>query len=147
MSGLKGWCESSKSCPKYTCYCSWCFFNGCCKCFKSCCDHRSMKDIYDDFDKTSDQLSLFDVWSLGHILTGIVTSIPVFFIEWYYSYIITLTYALLWELFENSKIGVGMWRCLGYTKYDSDNFYNSMADIICNSIGFMFMFLIKALSS
>lgn len=134
---LKKWWESRTSCPKYICFCSCCLRNKCCH--TKYCDRRTDQDVLEDNTKASDELSLFDLWSFSHVFTGMLTSIPVFFIEWYWSYLITFLFAFFWEIFENSKLGVRMWNCLGYKKYNSDHFYNSVTDIVCNSTGFLIM--------
>jgi hypothetical protein len=150
--GLARWWESRKKCPKYFCYCPVCF-----KLKK--CDDRTEEDKQEDMQTSSSDFSLFDGHSISHILCGMITSIPVFYIEWYYSLLITFGIAFGFEFLENSNIGVSSANSkLFYTicysldqgaedgEYKGDNIYNSIMDVLCNVLGFFLLFCVKLLT-
>jgi hypothetical protein len=150
--GLARWCASRKNCPKYLCYCPLCFR------LKKC-DDRTEEDKQEDLETSSSDFSLFDGHSISHIVCGMITSIPVFYIEWYFCLLITFGVAGVFELVENSGIGVTSANSrLCYTicysfdqgaqdgEYKGDNIYNSIMDVLCNVLGFFLLFSVKLLT-
>ena len=140
---LTRWIKSSRSCPKYVCYCPCCL--------NRCFDHRTEQDKQEDKTLDVSSITLFDIWSFSHLFVGIITSIPVFFIAPWIAFLITLGVEIVWEVFENSAWGVAFfkWRfvvlMIGDGNYTGDHFYNSIMDIVCNCLGFLIMYGIKLL--
>lgn len=94
----------------------------------------------------SSEGSVFDKWSLTHFLTGVLTSIPVFFIDAPTAFLITFTWAVVWEIFENT-LGARLWRSGGCPCQDQEYFgdhpCNSLGDIFSNSLGFLLMYALS----
>lgn len=115
----KEWWESRKTIPKYIVNCT--------------------------CDKNSSQNSLLDEWSFVHIAAGILYSIPLFFLDSnLVCFLINIASSITWELFENSYYGT---RCTSWWSkmptYTGDNIWNSVFDVICGTIGFLIMLLIR----
>lgn len=106
--GLGPWCATITTCPSHVWHC---------RC----------KDEYPQ--------AIVDVWSLTHVVGGIITGITTYWIGWL-SLILTVGIAILWELFENSMFGV---KVVGWIwnddTYIGDHMWNSIFDVICNAIG------------
>tara|TARA_B100001250_G_C19808982_1_gene794845 strand:- start:2468 stop:2815 length:348 start_codon:yes stop_codon:yes gene_type:complete len=88
--------------------------------------------------------SLFDGWSLIHLMVGAVFTGCLLFIkaEWWVALILCFVFAVLWEVFENTKIGIYCQRI--FTKeYNGDNIRNSVADVFCNMCGGALVVLYK----
>ena len=145
--GLKRWWASRKYFPKYLCYCPFCFR-------MKCCDDRTNADKIEDLKTSCSDYTWFDGHSISHVFWGILTSIPLFFVEWYISMCITFSAAVGFELIENSALGVKMSNMkLCYLcdqnapdgEYKGDNIYNSLTDVFCNMLGFVILFCVKLL--
>lgn len=117
--GWYRWWSSRLYCPKYIIHCT--------------CDKETSQD------------SLFDWWSFSHIFWGIIYSIPLFlWDEDGWTFLIVLGLAFLFELVENSSMGRKMAAELCCSKkFEGDNFWNSMMDIICCLLGFIIMKILK----
>tara|TARA_B110000483_G_C18060567_1_gene490144 strand:+ start:383 stop:781 length:399 start_codon:yes stop_codon:yes gene_type:complete len=85
--------------------------------------------------------SLIDVWALAHIFVGaVICTIGLLWTSPVRSFFIVLIAAILFEIFENSSYGIACSKrfaciCPGESEYGGDNFWNSVADIIFNMIG------------
>lgn len=117
------WFESRYTCPKYIVHCT--------------CDNDTSKD------------TLFDWWSFTHVFWGGVYSIPLFLWDndgW--SFVFMFVAAILYEIAENTDWGRRLAGAMCCTKdYRGDNFWNSVADVICCSMGFLIMFAIRSVVS
>lgn len=78
--------------------------------------------------------SLCDVWSLTHILLGIITSFlaDLFHLD---PFFFTLFFALLWEVAENFFWGQIIFHST-HPAYKHDNIWNSIFDILFNLSGY-----------
>lgn len=116
--GWAQWCGTWKTCPKHTVYC------GC--------------------DEETSQTALLDGWSLVHVIVGMTSSIPLFYLDsvaW--ALVINITVAITWEVLENAACVVQCTRTSGTSKtYEGDSIWNSLADVLCNMFGFVCVFLI-----
>ncbi len=121
-SSLATWFESRHTCPRYIVHCT--------------CEKDPSKD------------TLLDWWSFTHVFWGGVYSIPLFL--WDndgLSFLIMLFAAIVYEIVENTTWGRQVAGLLCCTKdYSGDNFWNSFADVICCSIGFLIMFIIRSVA-
>ena len=114
--GWTEWWESRKTCPEHNILC---------------------------FDEKSSETSLIDKWSVTHIFWGAVYSIPVFYIEAEYSFLITFAAAIIFEIIENSTIGHRIAKIICCSDfYQGDNFWNSVFDVFFNLIGWLIMYTI-----
>lgn len=87
--------------------------------------------------------ALFDKWSIGHVLTGMMTSAFIFIIPWWKALWISFSFSIVWELFENTDVGIFVVSKLCCTpKYTGDHLANSIADVFCNTLGFVILFTI-----
>ena len=116
---LVDWLESRHEFPLFICHCT--------------CEKDTSKD------------TLFDLWSFAHVLWGCVYSIPLYlWDEDFLSLLIMLTAAILYEFIENSSFGTKIAGMMCCTKnYEGDNFWNSVCDIMCCSLGFIIMYLAR----
>ena len=119
MNYLSLWWKSRNECPKFI--------------FDFRCNDGGL-----DTSKTA----LVDWWSLTHVLFGMLFSIPLFFIDVGWSCLICLGLSILYEIIENTNLGV----CIGEIiccspNYRGDNFWNSVADVMFNMCGFCIMLL------
>ena len=74
--------------------------------------------------------SAFDLWTFVHYLYGVH-----FFAVGRLNWRATLVFALLWEVFENSKYGIDAWRWAGDNDYAGDTIINSVSDVTFTLIG------------
>ena len=76
-----------------------------------------------------------DPWSFAHIFWGIVTGLSAFWIGWW-SMLVTVLVAILFEILENTEIGsiVAANVCC-HPDYVGDNMWNSIFDILFNTVG------------
>jgi len=73
----------------------------------------------------------FDCWSFFHVIGGILLGLLTKKLE----YVIII--GILFEIYENSLLGVKMWKNLNFTKRDSfDTYINIIGDMICVIVGF-----------
>ena len=81
--------------------------------------------------------SLIDVWSLVHSVWGGIIGTIVWLTSPLTSFVVVLSAAILFEIFENSKYGITLFKeCFSKEEeYNGDNFWNSFTDIIFNMIG------------
>lgn len=107
--GFVAWCESVREYPP----------GGCCHC--SCdIDHEE---------------ACCDPWSFAHIFWGIITGLSAFWIGWW-SMLVTILVAIVFEILENTEIGsiVASNVCC-HSTYIGDNMWNSIFDVLFNTIG------------
>lgn len=97
---------------------------------------------------SSSEKAIFDKWSIGHVLMGIITSCFIFVLPWWKTLWISFSYAILWELYENTDFGIYLVSifCCSPT-YQGDHILNSIADIFCNMMGFVILFTIYSISN
>jgi uncharacterized membrane protein YccF (DUF307 family) len=81
--------------------------------------------------------TLIDVWSLVHSVWGGIIGTIVWLTSPLTSFVVVLSAAILFEIFENSKYGITLFKeCFSKEEeYNGDNFWNSFTDIIFNMIG------------
>lgn len=81
--------------------------------------------------------TLIDVWSLVHSVWGGIIGTIVWLTSPLTSFFVVLGAAILFEIFENSKYGITLFKeCFSKEEeYNGDNFWNSVTDIIFNMIG------------
>lgn len=116
LTGWRRWCNTYKTKPKYIVRCS-------------CVENTSAT-------------SLFDVWSIVHVIFGMVYSVPMFYAESpFIGFIFCFVLAVAWECFENMEC---IRRCSKkvLTFYDGDNIWNSAADVVSCLFGFVLVLLI-----
>lgn len=86
--------------------------------------------------KVSKTKNPLDIWSLTHIEHGII---------FYYiadilkinTFFFVLLSEICFEIFENTGFGIKLFDKIDNLGYSSDNFYNSLFDIICCLLGYI----------
>ena len=106
--GLAAWCRSISTCPPSLCHC------------------RCNQDY---------PQAVIDLWSLAHICWGIITGLTTYWIGWW-SLLFTVGVAILFEILENSTFGIKISSFIwNDDTYVGDNMWNSILDVISNTIG------------
>ena len=119
---LARWYASRETVPKYIVYCT--------------CSEN---------DEDSSGLAIFDLWSFAHVFWGFIYSFPLALgVSPYICLVIVIAAAIAYELLENSVIGIWIASKLCCTPYyQGDNFWNSVADVICCLVGFGLALLVS----
>ena len=121
MGKLSDWWESRHTCPEYI--------------YDFRCDKLSL---------TSSKTTIMDWWLFAHLFWGMVYSIPIFFIDDGWSALICFSLAVLYEIIENTELGVYIAEIICCSPgYQGDNFWNSVMDVTFNMLGFCIMLIIK----
>jgi hypothetical protein len=93
-----------------------------------CKDINTQCTLFHDYHTSQ---HLFDCWSFFHIIGGILLGFFTKKIE----YVVII--GIFFEIYENSYLGVKMWKNLNFTKRDSfDTYINIIGDMACVIAGF-----------
>ena len=79
--------------------------------------------------------AVMDPWTFTHLIGGIVTGLTTYWIGWW-SMLVSVGAAVLFEVAENTVIGstIAATVCC-YPSFIGDNMWNSIFDVIFNTIG------------
>lgn len=85
----------------------------------------------------SDSTHLIDGWSLNHLNSGIIYQLIVKNMKFNNKLLYGFIIAILFEIFENSKIGVKIYSTIGHFKsYKGDTLSNALIDIVFFMLGY-----------
>ena len=99
--------------------------------------------IFSNSEK-DDNNSIFDKYSLAHLLSGLLWFIITYILEksLFYSFFILYFSHIVFEIMENSQLGININRDMGWYTYNGDSGYNIIGDQLSVVVGFFIGYIL-----